>query len=185
LGGFRDEAREHCRALRRSLEEEDEEERLLSAIVDDEYGSDSSSDSSGSNVGSDGSDSSASNNNSINTINHRPSSPVPLMATTDFCRGLEARCCLERQRRKYLTNKCIVRAQSKVSGEQLALLAQRCTAWAAELAAREGARDYFRAYCSNGSSASATKRLAGASEFAGENGGFDGRRVRPRRTHEP
>jgi hypothetical protein len=62
-------------------------------------------------------------------------------------RGLEQRACLERQRRKYLAARCILRAQSKVeSGEHLAIIAHKCTAWATILAREEAARDVIRAY---------------------------------------
>lgn len=62
-------------------------------------------------------------------------------------RGLEQRACLERQRRKYLAARCILRAQSKVeSGEHLADIAHKCTAWATVLAREEAARDVIRAY---------------------------------------
>jgi len=62
-------------------------------------------------------------------------------------RGLEQRCCLERQRRKYLSTRCIVQAQCKLPAEKLAALSQRCTAWAADVAAEEASRDFVRAYC--------------------------------------
>jgi hypothetical protein len=169
LGGFRDEAREHCRAMRVRLN------TVPSVVVlpddsgssDEEYGSDASSSSSSSTSSSSG----------------RPSSPPaavtaePLLAATDQCRGLEARCCLERQRRKYLTNKCIVKAQSHLSPDQLALLSQKCTAWASELAAREGARDYFRAYAKRRAPEEEEGATASSPSPSSEE---DGRRVRPR-----
>ena len=68
------------------------------------------------------------------------------MAVNTQTRGLESRMCLERQRRKYLTTKAVVRAQSKLNPERLAALSMRCTRWAALLAREEGARDYIRAY---------------------------------------
>jgi hypothetical protein len=62
-------------------------------------------------------------------------------------RGLEQRACLERQRRKYLAARCILRAQSKVESEEhLAVIAHKCTAWATVLAREEAARDVIRAY---------------------------------------
>jgi hypothetical protein len=165
LVGFRDEARKHCRALRQSLV-------AVSNDVEDEYSSDSSSGSSSSS-----SDSSA-------------AAAEPLTLTSlvedDESHGLEARCCLERQRRKYLTNRCIVRAQKQLSGEQLAMLAQRCTSWAAILAAQEGARDYYRAYKNHPHktdddvvvvAATSAKRSASISDDEGD---ADSRRVRPR-----
>mmetsp|Transcript_11584 Transcript_11584/g.25896 ORF Transcript_11584/g.25896 Transcript_11584/m.25896 type:complete len:217 (+) Transcript_11584:202-852(+) len=68
------------------------------------------------------------------------------MAHCPKTRGLESRACLERQRRKILANKCIVRAQSQLEGDRLAALARRCTRWAAEIAQEEAARDYARAH---------------------------------------
>jgi uncharacterized protein YdaT len=59
-------------------------------------------------------------------------------------RGLEQRCCLMRQRKKYLANKWIVHC--KLEGDALAAMAQKCTGWATRLAEQEGARDYVRAY---------------------------------------
>jgi hypothetical protein len=70
------------------------------------------------------------------------------LARDHATRGLEQRACLERQRRKYLAIKCIVRAQAKLAGnpDRLALLSHKCTHWAAELAVEEAARDFVRAY---------------------------------------
>jgi hypothetical protein len=167
LVGFRDEARQHCRALRQSL--------LATAAaaicVEDEYSSDSSSDSSSSSaVASEPLTLTCSDENSDENDDE------------ESTRGLEARCCLERQRRKYLTNRCIVRAQKQLSGEQLAMLAQRCTSWAATLAAQEGARDYYRAYNKNGKGdSSVAKRSAPSTSSDGECDA-ESRRVRPRMT---
>ena len=62
-------------------------------------------------------------------------------------RGLEQRSCLERQRRKYLTSRFILKAfQEGKSPQKLAAISQRITAWAAELAVQEAKRDYVRAY---------------------------------------
>jgi hypothetical protein len=69
------------------------------------------------------------------------------LALDHLTRGLEQRTCLERQRRKYLSIKCIVRAQHKLEDSyQLACLAYKCTHWASELALEEAARDFVRAY---------------------------------------
>lgn len=68
------------------------------------------------------------------------------MARDCSSRGLEQRSCLERQRRRYLANRCIVRASRKFSHDKLAILATNCTSWAAALAKEEGSRDYVRAY---------------------------------------
>ena len=70
------------------------------------------------------------------------------MAKCQLTRGLEGRSCLERQRRKMLAAKCIVRAQSTLEPDRLAALARRCTSWAANLAQEEAARDYLRAQSS-------------------------------------
>ncbi len=78
-----------------------------------------------------------------------PDSPrLPTMAKDPLTRGLEQRSCLERQRRKFLANKFIVKAASKLESEpvKLAAIATRCTGWATDLAVEEAARDYFRAY---------------------------------------
>jgi hypothetical protein len=69
-----------------------------------------------------------------------------LLARDWATRGLEQRCCLERQRRKYLANRCIVRASQHMHPDELARLTIRCTAWAASLAREEGKRDVLRAY---------------------------------------
>lgn len=63
-------------------------------------------------------------------------------------RGLESRCCLERQRRKYLTNKYIVKASQhpNLSAERLAALSTKCTQYASRLAVQEAHDDYLRAY---------------------------------------
>jgi hypothetical protein len=68
------------------------------------------------------------------------------LARDNQTRGLEQRSCLERQRRRYLANKCIVRAQYKLTPDRLSALACKCTQWAAELATEEAARDFVRAY---------------------------------------
>jgi hypothetical protein len=84
-------------------------------------------------------------------------SPEPVLSSTGtstyslgahfHTRGLEQRACLERQRRKYLSARFILRAQSKVESEDhLALIAHKCTAWATVLAREEAARDVIRAY---------------------------------------
>lgn len=61
-------------------------------------------------------------------------------------RGLELRSCLERQRRKYLANRYIVKASRKLDERKLASFATRCTTWAATLAREEGKKDFERAY---------------------------------------
>ena len=68
------------------------------------------------------------------------------MALSAASRGLESRVCTERQRRRYLATKCVVRAQSKLMPDRLAGLSMRCTQWAADLAQKEATLDYERAY---------------------------------------
>lgn len=83
------------------------------------------------------------------TDSANPTEPAtPSLARDPLTRGLEQRSCLERQRRKYLALKFIVRAASKLRNDssKLAALSARCTAWAADLAREEAARDFFRAY---------------------------------------
>lgn len=75
-----------------------------------------------------------------------PDSKVCTFSQSYETRGCEARSCLERQRRKYLTMKCVVRGQHGLDEERLAQLSLRCTKWAAELAVEEGARDFAYAY---------------------------------------
>jgi hypothetical protein len=75
-------------------------------------------------------------------------------------RGLEQRYCVERQRRKYIASKFILKAASKLRQEQkqdkrndasdiLAKVAQRCNAWATKLAIEEASRDYSKAYANS------------------------------------
>ena len=72
------------------------------------------------------------------------------LAFDEQTRGLESRMCRERQRRRFLANKCIVKAQSKLeSPERLSALSIRCTRWAQQLAREEAIRDYQRAYGSD------------------------------------
>ena len=70
-------------------------------------------------------------------------------------RGLEMRSCLERQRRKFWTSRFLVRAaghhhhhshNSTCNPQQLAILSQKVTAWATELAIAQAQQDYVRAY---------------------------------------
>jgi hypothetical protein len=75
-----------------------------------------------------------------------PDAKVCTFAQSYESRGLEQRSCLERQRRKYLTTKCIVRGQHGLEPERLAQLSLRCTKWSTELATEEAARDFMHAY---------------------------------------
>lgn len=97
------------------------------------------------------------------------------MAADEPSRGLESRCCLERQRRKFIASKCIVQAQHKLTPDRLAELAGRCTSWAAEVAAVEAERDYARAYQSDDARCAVTKRA-----YEEDGCGGDDRRVRAR-----
>jgi hypothetical protein len=86
-------------------------------------------------------------NNTNSTLdNFLPRVSGVSLARDNQTRGLEQRSCLERQRRRYLANKCIVRAQYKLTPERLSALSQKCTHWAQNLATEEAARDFVRAY---------------------------------------
>lgn len=90
-------------------------------------------------------------------------------------RGLEQRTCLERQRRKYLTLKCVVRGQHGLDEDSLAKLSLRCSKWATELAHEEASRDFVHAYFDDeeqGQDGTCVKRTS--DEIA------ETRRVRPR-----
>lgn len=74
---------------------------------------------------------------------------TPSLARDYLTRGLEQRTCSERQRRKYLTTRFILKAAARLRGDdpvKLATVAQKCTAWATDLAIEEAARDYVRAH---------------------------------------
>jgi hypothetical protein len=70
----------------------------------------------------------------------------PSLALDENTRGLEQRCCYERQRRKYLSSRYILRASTQCEPERLAAVSRKCTAYAADLAVEEAARDYNRAW---------------------------------------
>ena len=58
---------------------------------------------------------------------------------------------MERQRRKYVASKYILKVAAKLQPmtdhtEKLAAVAQRCNAWATALAVEEASRDFFSAY---------------------------------------
>ena len=72
-------------------------------------------------------------------------------------RGLEQRACVERQRRRLIGTRYIVKAQDKLKGDELALLAQRCTKWAIDLARAEAEHDYWEAYTTSSASLPDTK----------------------------
>jgi hypothetical protein len=95
------------------------------------------------------------------------------LARNSYFRGMEQRTSMERQRRKFLAIKCIVRGQAKLGGNAigLAALAQKCTAWASILAIEEASRDFIRAYADEHPS-ECLKRVAEDSDAE--------RRVRPR-----
>jgi len=80
-------------------------------------------------------------------------STVAMGSIDSHTRGLEQRMCLERQRRKFLANRCIVKASIKMreepndwNEERPACLSRKITAWAAQLAVEEAQRDFDRAY---------------------------------------
>mmetsp|Transcript_7491 Transcript_7491/g.15643 ORF Transcript_7491/g.15643 Transcript_7491/m.15643 type:complete len:144 (-) Transcript_7491:85-516(-) len=64
-------------------------------------------------------------------------------------RGLEQRACLERQRRKFISIRFIVKSQSLHDPNTLAALSQKCTQWASQLAVQEATRDHDRAMSSD------------------------------------
>jgi hypothetical protein len=99
----------------------------------------------------------------------------PLLAIDSNTRGLEPRICLERQRRRYVANRYILRLASQVLStkqqqhcsntynnddtnnpmgkmttknglETLAQASRNATRWATQLAIKEASRDYIRAY---------------------------------------
>lgn len=61
-------------------------------------------------------------------------------------RGLEQRSCFERQRRKFMTNRFILKASHVLSADRLADLSRNVTAWAVDIAVQEAIRDFHRAY---------------------------------------
>ena len=66
-------------------------------------------------------------------------------------RGLELRRSKERKKQKMLTTYCIIMAQRQMQDPQkLAVLAQRCSAWAVRVAIVEGQRDFIIAYSEGG-----------------------------------
>jgi hypothetical protein len=95
------------------------------------------------------------------------------LARNSYFRGMEQRTSMERQRRKFLAIKCIVRGQAKLGGNALGLaaLAQKCTAWASILAIEEASRDFIRAYADENAPVPLKRAIAGSDSE---------RRVRPR-----
>lgn len=79
-------------------------------------------------------------------IDISPSPGKPCLALDENTRGLEQRCCYERQRRKYLSSRYILRASTQFEPEKLAAISRKCTAYASDLAIEEAARDYCRAW---------------------------------------
>lgn len=71
----------------------------------------------------------------------------PAANTEESRRGLEHRVCVERQRNKILALRCIIKAHRRFQNpEHVAIIARRCTAWAAEVAMVEASKDYCEAY---------------------------------------
>ena len=93
---------------------------------------------------------------------------TPLLARDNLTRGLEQRSCAERQRRKYLTTRFILKAAPKLRHDpnKLAALAQRCTEWASELAVEEGARDSIRVRTDSDCDTAHTKSKRSSPHFA-------------------
>lgn len=102
---------------------------------------------------------------------------APSLAKDAFTRGLEQRMCLERQRRKYLANRFIIKASQSCTEDKLAALARKCTIWATDLAIEEAARDCYRAW----SESNIRKRVARPSSSDLDSSYMtEGRRVRAR-----
>jgi hypothetical protein len=79
----------------------------------------------------------------------KPGAPrLPALARDVYTRGLEHKTCSERQRRKCLANRFILKASKKLKHDpvKLASVAHKCTRWATELAIEEAARDYYCAW---------------------------------------
>ena len=121
---FRDEARLLCREMRRQDELEPTYNPKLLRLS-----------------------SSCSTTTSSRSSSSSSSSDETTATSTANTRGFEQRSCLERQRRKYLASRFILKAaQQGACPQRLARMSQRLTAWALELAQEEARRDYARAY---------------------------------------
>ncbi len=70
---------------------------------------------------------------------------LPSMAKNSLTRGLEQRSCDERQRRKYLANRFILKVY-RTQPNKVAQVCWKVNAWATELAIEEAAMDYKRVY---------------------------------------
>jgi hypothetical protein len=76
-----------------------------------------------------------------------PSQRIPSLARNSSTRGLEQRTCTERQRRKYLSTRFILKVAPQLyqhNPNKLAELSLKCNAWATDLAIEEGIRDFRR-----------------------------------------
>jgi hypothetical protein len=63
-------------------------------------------------------------------------------------RGLEHRVCIKRQRNKALAVRCILKTQDRNKDPSfIAMISEKCTLWAKEVAVAEASRDYCRVYC--------------------------------------
>jgi hypothetical protein len=94
-------------------------------------------------------DSSTSSSDSDSSTHSAPAIRLPSMARNSSTRGLEQRTCDERQRRKYLANRFILKIAPRLyltDPDKLAEVSQKCNAWATELAIEEAARDFERVY---------------------------------------
>jgi hypothetical protein len=62
-------------------------------------------------------------------------------------RGLEQRVCGQRQRRRYLALRCVLKAQQKCPcSDFMGRVARKCTQWATDIAHLEGQHDYCDVY---------------------------------------
>lgn len=108
-----------------------------------------------------------------------PKAPrLPSLARDSLTRGLEQRSCPERQRRKYVTTRFILKVASKLRDDphKLAAVAHKCSAWATVLAIEEGARDLYRVAVEVSAAGRNPLRSKRSPDWEAANG----RRVRPR-----
>jgi hypothetical protein len=99
------------------------------------------------------------NNDNDNTMSKNNGLQSPCLSMDESTRGLEQRCCLERQRRKLVASRYILQiaSDSSCEAETLAQLYRKLTSWASTLAMEEAARDFHRAWkISSGSSSSSS-----------------------------
>jgi hypothetical protein len=105
----------------------------------------------------------------VNDLNKKKNKKKPMMALDSKSRGLEPRICIERQRRRFISTRYVVKLSSQILKQQeqfksyndyvhyyndnhrsfcekLANVSMKLTRWATQLAIMEASRDYIRAY---------------------------------------